>query len=145
MNPLLVVNALVCEPSKKLDAAHCPVVVVCIDDLLEKKLGVDTDDAKDSEVEPLASMFVGKIVVHPQYPNLWRLNPYGGGGDGSAPSLGSSPGQYASLFCNLMAAGDRLYQGGGGSGDSLRDGHQELAMAMNATLRKDHHATQQST
>jgi hypothetical protein len=50
-----------------------------------------------------------------EYLDLRRANPYGGRGEGSAPSLGLSPGQYASLFCNLPMAGDRLYQGGGGA------------------------------
>jgi hypothetical protein len=49
-----------------------------------------------------------------EYPNLWHTNPYNGGGDRLTPSLGSSPGQYASLFGNLPVVGDRLYHCGGG-------------------------------
>jgi hypothetical protein len=70
-----------------------------------------------------------------RYPNLWRMNLYGRRGNGLAPSLGSSPGEYASLFGNLPAAGDGLYQGGGGSGNRLQDGHQAFAAAMNTMLR----------
>ncbi len=66
-----------------------------------------------------------------EYPNLWHANPYGGGGEGSTPSLRSSPGQYAPLFGDLPAAGDGLYHGGGGGGDCLQDGHRTFAAAMN--------------
>ncbi len=114
----LLVNDLVCKPSKELKAAGCPVVRT--DNLLGKNEGIDTDDAEDSAVKPLPPMFGGKIAVHLQYPNLWR-SWYSGRGPASAPSLGLSPGQYTSLFCNLRAARDRLYQGGRGSGNSLRD------------------------
>ncbi len=129
-NPLLVVDELIREPSKELKAAWCPVVRM--DDLLEKKAGIDADDAKHSKVEPLVPILGGKIAAHPKYPNLLHPNPYGIGGGRSAPSLGLSPGQYTSLFCNLTAAEDRLYQGGGGSGDSLQDGHGAFSAAMNA-------------
>ncbi len=37
-----------------------------MDHLLEKKVGIDAEDAKDSEVEPLVPMSGGKIAVHPQ-------------------------------------------------------------------------------
>ena len=43
-----------------------------MDDLLEKKLGVDTNNAEDSEVEPPVPMSGGEIVVHPQ---LIGMNP----------------------------------------------------------------------
>ena len=33
---------------------------------VEKKVGIDADDAEDSEVEPLVPMSGGKIAVHPQ-------------------------------------------------------------------------------
>jgi hypothetical protein len=77
------------------------------------------------------------VVALAEYPNLWHPNPYGGRGadQGSASSLGLSPGQYASLFRDLLEAGDRLYQGGGGSCNRRQDGHQAFAAAMNATLR----------
>ena len=39
---------------------------------MEKKLGVDTNNAEDSEVEPPVPMSGGKIVVHPQ---LIGMNP----------------------------------------------------------------------
>jgi hypothetical protein len=70
-----------------------------------------------------------------EYPDLWRANPYGVGGGGLVPLLESSPRQYASLFRDLPAAGDRLYQGSGGNGDRLQDGHQAFAPAMNAMLQ----------
>jgi hypothetical protein len=41
-------------------------LVVRMEHLLEKKVGIDTDDAEDSEVEPLVPMSGGKIAVHPQ-------------------------------------------------------------------------------
>jgi hypothetical protein len=63
-NPLLVVNELVCKPSKELEATCRPVVRM--DDLLEKKVGINADNSEDSEVEPLVPMFGGKIAVHPQ-------------------------------------------------------------------------------
>jgi hypothetical protein len=53
-------------------------------------------------------------VALAEYPNLWRANLYSGKGDGSAPLLGLSPGQYTSLFGNLLAVGDGLYHGSGG-------------------------------
>jgi len=61
---LLVVDELVCESSKELEAARCPIV--CVDDLLEKKIGVDANDAKDTNVEPLVPMFGAEIAVQPQ-------------------------------------------------------------------------------
>jgi hypothetical protein len=69
------------------------------------------------------------------YPNLWHTNPYGSRGDKSAPLLGSSPGQYASLIHNLPAAGDMLYQGSMGTGDCLQDGHQAFSAAMSTKLQ----------
>jgi hypothetical protein len=45
------------------------------------------------------------VAALAEYLNLWSL------------SLGSSVGQYTSLFGNLPAAGDGLYHSGGGSGD----------------------------
>jgi hypothetical protein len=70
-----------------------------------------------------------------EYPDLWHTNPYNGGRDGWAPLLGLSPGQYTSLFGDLLAAGDGRYHGGGGSGNHLQDGHRAFAAAMNATLQ----------
>jgi len=52
---LLVVNKLIRESSKELEAAHHPAVSA--DDLLKKKVGVDANDAEDTEVEPLVPMF----------------------------------------------------------------------------------------
>jgi hypothetical protein len=75
------------------------------------------------------------VVALAEYPDLWHPNPYGGGGEGLVPLLGSSPGQYASLFGNLLATGDGLYHGSGGGGDRLQDGHQAFAAAMNAALQ----------
>jgi hypothetical protein len=49
--------------------------------------------------------------------------------------LGPSPGQYASLFGDCPAAGDRLYHGGRGSGNQLQDGYQAFAAAANAILQ----------
>ena len=63
-NPLLIVNELVHKSSKELEAACRPVV--CTDDLLVKKVGVNANNAEDSEVEPLCPILCGKIVVHPQ-------------------------------------------------------------------------------
>ena len=63
-NPLLIVDKLVHESSKELEAAHHPVV--CTDNLLVKKVGVNANNAKDSEVEPLCPILGGKIAVHPQ-------------------------------------------------------------------------------
>jgi hypothetical protein len=61
---LLVIDELVRESSKELEAAHCPVV--CADDLLKKKVGVDANDAEDTEVEPLVPMFGAEIAVQLQ-------------------------------------------------------------------------------
>ncbi len=61
---LLVVNELVRESSKELEAARRPVV--CAVDLLKKKLGVDANDAEDTEVGPLVPMFGAEIAVQPQ-------------------------------------------------------------------------------
>jgi len=61
---LLVVDELVRESSKELEAAHRPVV--CADNLLEKKIGVDANDAEDTNVEPLVPMFGAEIAVQPQ-------------------------------------------------------------------------------
>ena len=63
-NPLLIVDELVRESSKEPEAARCPVI--CTDDLLVKMVGVNTNDAEDSEVEPLCPILGGKIAVHPQ-------------------------------------------------------------------------------
>jgi hypothetical protein len=41
------------------------------------------------------------VAALAEYPNLWCAIQYGGGRDGFARLLGSSPGQYASLFGNL--------------------------------------------
>jgi hypothetical protein len=60
----LVVDKLVRESSKELEAACRPVV--CADDLLKKKVGVDANDAEDTEVEPLVPMFGAEIAVQPQ-------------------------------------------------------------------------------
>ncbi len=54
-------------------------------------------------------------VVLVKYPKLWCANPYNSRGDGLALSLGSSPGQYASLFGNLPAVRNGLYPGGRGN------------------------------
>jgi hypothetical protein len=43
-----------------------------MDNLLEKKLGVNADDARDSVVEPLVPMFGGEIAAHPQ---IVRVDP----------------------------------------------------------------------
>ena len=61
---LLVVDELVRESSKELEAARRPVV--CEDNLLKKKVGVDANDAEDTEVEPLVPMFGAEIAVQPQ-------------------------------------------------------------------------------
>ena len=37
-----------------------------MDQLLEKKVGMDADDTEDSEVKPLVPIFGGEITVHPQ-------------------------------------------------------------------------------
>ena len=58
---LLVVDKLVRESSKELEAARRPGV--CADDLLKKKVGVDTNDAEDTKVEPL---FGAEIAVQLQ-------------------------------------------------------------------------------
>ena len=77
------------------------------------------------------SIAVGALAENP---DLWHANLYSVGGGGLVPLLGSSPGQYASLFGNLLAVGDGLYHSGGGGGNRLQDGHQAFATAMNATL-----------
>ena len=53
-NPLLIVDELIRESSKELKAARCPVV--CTDDLLVKKVGVNANDAELGD----------EIAVHPQ-------------------------------------------------------------------------------
>ncbi len=63
-NPLLIVDELVREPSKELEAAPCPVV--CADDLLEKKVSIKANDAEDTDVEPFFPMFGAKIAVQTQ-------------------------------------------------------------------------------
>ena len=63
-NPLVVVDELVCELAKEFEATY--LLVVRMDDLLGKKVGIDADDAEDSEVEPLVPMSGGEIAVHPQ-------------------------------------------------------------------------------
>jgi hypothetical protein len=63
-NPLVVIDELVCELAKEFEAAYH--LVDRMEHLLEKKVGIDADDAKDSEVEPLVPMSGGKIAVHPQ-------------------------------------------------------------------------------
>jgi hypothetical protein len=57
----LVVDELIRESSKELEAARRPVV--CADDLLKKKVGVDANDAEDTELVP---MFGAEIAVQPQ-------------------------------------------------------------------------------
>jgi hypothetical protein len=74
-------------------------------------------------------------VALAEYPHLWCAILYSSRGDGSAPLLGSSSGQYTSLFRSLTVVGDGLYHSSGGSGNHLRDGQQAFAMAMNATLQ----------
>ena len=69
-NPLIVVDELVCKLAKEFEAAYH--LVVRMDHLLKKKVGIDADDAEDSEVEPLVPMSGGKIAVHPQ---LIRTDP----------------------------------------------------------------------
>jgi hypothetical protein len=61
---LLVVDKLVRKSSKELKAARRPVV--CAEDLLKKKVGVDANDAEDTEVEPPVPMFGPEIAVQPQ-------------------------------------------------------------------------------
>jgi hypothetical protein len=78
VNPLLVVDELVCKPSKELKAACSPVVPM--DNLLEKKVGINADDAKDSKVEPLVPMFGGEIGVHPQLVGAHLFVPVDGAG-----------------------------------------------------------------
>ena len=63
-NPILFVDKHVRETSKELEAACLPVV--CTDDLLEKKVCINANDAEDSEVEPSIPMSGGEVVVHPQ-------------------------------------------------------------------------------
>ncbi len=63
-NPLIVVDELIYELAKEFEAAY--LIVVRMDHLLENKVGIDADDAEDSEVEPLVQMFSAKIAVHPQ-------------------------------------------------------------------------------
>ena len=60
----LLVDELVRKLAKEFKAA-C-LLVVRMDHLLKKKVGVDTDDAEDSEVETLVPMSGGEIAVHPQ-------------------------------------------------------------------------------
>jgi hypothetical protein len=61
---LLVVNELVRESSKELEAARRPLV--CSDDLLKKEVSIDANNAQDTEVEPLVPMFRAEIAVQPQ-------------------------------------------------------------------------------
>ena len=63
-NPLLIVDELVRKSPKELEAACHPVV--CTDNLLVKKVGVNANNAYDSEVEPLFPILGGEIVVHLQ-------------------------------------------------------------------------------
>jgi hypothetical protein len=77
-NPLVVVDELVCELAKEFEATY--LLVVRMDDLLGKKVGIDTDDAEDSEVEPLVPMSGGKIVVHPQLIGADPVVPVDGAG-----------------------------------------------------------------
>jgi hypothetical protein len=87
--------------------------------------GCDDNNDNDDYSVPIAGLAV--------YPELWHANLYSGGGDGLAPSLQLRPGQYTSLFGNLLVAG--VYHGGGFGGDRLQDGHQAFATAMNAMLQ----------
>ena len=65
VNTLVVVDELVRELAKEFEAAG--LLVVRMGHLLKKKVGIDTDDAEDSEVEPLVPMSGGEIAVHPQF------------------------------------------------------------------------------
>ncbi len=51
-----------------------------MDNLLEKKVGIDTDNAQDAKVEPLVPMFGGKIAVHPQLGDADPVVPVDGAG-----------------------------------------------------------------
>ena len=77
-NPLIVVDELVRELAKEFKAAYH--LVVRMDHLLEKKVGIDADDAEDSEVEPLVPMSGGEIAVHPQFVGADPVVPVDGAG-----------------------------------------------------------------
>jgi hypothetical protein len=77
-NPLVVVDELVRELAKEFEAA-C-LLVVRMDHLLKKKVGIDADDAKDSEVEHLVPMSGGEIAVHPQFVGADPVVPVNGAG-----------------------------------------------------------------
>ena len=51
-----------------------------MDHLLKKKVGIDADDAEDSEVEPLVPISGGKIAVHPQLIGADPVVPVDGAG-----------------------------------------------------------------
>ncbi len=74
----MVVDEHVCKLAKEFEAA-C-LLVVHIDHLLKNKVGINTDDAKDSEVEPHIPMFGGKIAVHPQLVTADPVAPIDGAG-----------------------------------------------------------------
>ena len=51
-----------------------------MDHLLKKRVGINADDAEDSEVEPLVPMSGGKIAVHPQLIGMDPVVPVNGAG-----------------------------------------------------------------
>ena len=51
-----------------------------MDHLLKKRVGINADDAEDSEVEPLVPMSGGKIAVHPQLIGTDPVVPVDGAG-----------------------------------------------------------------
>jgi hypothetical protein len=69
-NTLLILNEFVSKPAKEFNAAHCSVVGM--DHLLEKWVGINSNNAKDAEVDPLVPILGGKIAVHLQ---LVHTNP----------------------------------------------------------------------
>ena len=77
-NPLVVVDELVRELAKEFKAAYH--LVVRMDHLLEKKVGIDADDAEDSEVEPLVPISGGEIADHPQFVGADPVVPVDGAG-----------------------------------------------------------------
>jgi len=63
-NTLLILNELICEPSKELEAAY--LLVVLVDHHLIEKEGVDAYHPEDAKVKPPVPMPGGEIAVQPQ-------------------------------------------------------------------------------